>query len=123
MSGGGDSDIEIQVLQGLGDDLKDALAAHKIRTRVYCPVGDLVMGMAYLVRRLLENTASTSFLSAHGRGVPIEQLLAARPGDADRAGLHLGHARCEQDRVNARAVHRNVMRAAQGESSSGHVHV
>ena len=77
MTGGGDSDIEIQVLQGLGDDLKDALTAHKIRTRVYCPVGDLVMGMAYLVRRLLENTASTSFLSAHGRGVPIEQLLAA----------------------------------------------
>ena len=77
LTGGGDSDIEIQVLQGLGDDLKDALAAHQIRTRVYCPVGDLVMGMAYLVRRLLENTASTSFLSAHGRGVPIDQLLAA----------------------------------------------
>jgi RHH-type proline utilization regulon transcriptional repressor/proline dehydrogenase/delta 1-pyrroline-5-carboxylate dehydrogenase len=74
---GDDRDIEVQVLQGLGDDLRDALAAHRIRTRVYCPVGDLVMGMAYLVRRLLENTASTSFLSAHGRGVPIEELLAA----------------------------------------------
>ena len=74
---GDDRDIEVQVLQGLGDDLRDALAAHRIRTRVYCPVGDLVMGMAYLVRRLLENTASTSFLSAHGRGVPIEKLLAA----------------------------------------------
>ena len=74
---GDDRDIEVQVLQGLGDDLRDALAAHRIRTRIYCPVGDLVMGMAYLVRRLLENTASTSFLSAHGRGVPIEQLLAA----------------------------------------------
>jgi RHH-type proline utilization regulon transcriptional repressor/proline dehydrogenase/delta 1-pyrroline-5-carboxylate dehydrogenase len=77
LTGGSDSDIEIQVLQGLGDDLKDALATHRIRTRVYCPVGDLVMGMAYLVRRLLENTASTSFLSAHGRGVPIDELLAA----------------------------------------------
>lgn len=77
LTGGQDADIEIQVLQGLGDDLKDALAAHRIRTRVYCPVGDLVMGMAYLVRRLLENTASTSFLSAHGRGVPIDELLAA----------------------------------------------
>jgi len=77
LAGGGNSDIEIQVLQGLGDDLQDSLAAHRIRTRVYCPVGDLVMGMAYLVRRLLENTASSSFLSAHGRGVPIEELLAA----------------------------------------------
>ncbi len=77
LSGGDDRDIEIQVLQGLGDDLRDALTEHKMRVRVYCPVGDIVMGMAYLVRRLLENTASTSFLSAHGRGVPIEQLLVA----------------------------------------------
>ncbi len=77
LTGGQDADIEIQVLQGLGDDLTDALTAHGIRTRVYCPVGDLVMGMAYLVRRLLENTASTSVLAAHGRGVPIDQLLTA----------------------------------------------
>lgn len=75
--GGTDGDIEVQVLQGLGDDLVDALTAHGLRVRVYCPVGDIVMGMAYLVRRLLENTASTSFLSAHGRGVPLDQLLAA----------------------------------------------
>jgi RHH-type proline utilization regulon transcriptional repressor/proline dehydrogenase/delta 1-pyrroline-5-carboxylate dehydrogenase len=76
-AGGDDRDLEIQVLQGLGDDLRDALASQGLRTRVYCPVGDLVEGMAYLVRRLLENTASTSFLTAHGRGVPLERLLAA----------------------------------------------
>jgi RHH-type proline utilization regulon transcriptional repressor/proline dehydrogenase/delta 1-pyrroline-5-carboxylate dehydrogenase len=33
--------------------------------------------MAYLVRRLLENTANTSFLNAHARGTPLEDLLAA----------------------------------------------
>ncbi len=41
--------------------------------RVYCPVGDLVAGMAYLVRRLLENTANDSFLGDQQRGVPIER--------------------------------------------------
>ena len=45
--------------------------------RVYCPVGDLVAGMAYLVRRLLENTANESFLHEQARGVAVEELLAA----------------------------------------------
>lgn len=77
LTGGNDRDVEVQVLQGLGDDLRDALAHEGLRVRVYCPVGELVEGMAYLVRRLLENTASTSFLRAHGRGVPLDDLLRA----------------------------------------------
>ena len=48
-----------------------------LRVRIYCPVGDLVAGMAYLVRRLLENTSNESFLGDQQRGVPIEELLAA----------------------------------------------
>jgi len=64
------------VLRGLGDDLARALADSGLRTRVYCPVGDLVAGMAYLVRRLLENTANSSFLSEQADGTPLEQLLA-----------------------------------------------
>jgi RHH-type proline utilization regulon transcriptional repressor/proline dehydrogenase/delta 1-pyrroline-5-carboxylate dehydrogenase len=40
-------------------------------------VGDLVAGMAYLVRRLLENSSNDSFLKAHESGAPIEELLAA----------------------------------------------
>ncbi len=47
-----------------------------LRVRAYCPVGDLVAGMAYLVRRLLENTSNESFLQEQARGVPLEQLLA-----------------------------------------------
>jgi proline dehydrogenase len=69
-------DIELQVLRGLGDDLARALARLGLRVRVYCPVGDLVEGMAYLVRRMLENTANESFLQSRARGVPLEQLLA-----------------------------------------------
>jgi RHH-type proline utilization regulon transcriptional repressor/proline dehydrogenase/delta 1-pyrroline-5-carboxylate dehydrogenase len=77
LSGGEDRDLELQVLRGLGDELQDALASLGHRVRTYCPVGDLVAGMAYLVRRLLENTSNESFLSEHARGVPLETLLAA----------------------------------------------
>ena len=75
--GGAPGDIEFQVLRGLGDDLAKALATFDLRVRAYCPVGDLVAGMAYLVRRLLENTSNESFLHEQAVGVPLEELLAA----------------------------------------------
>src|SRR3954469_23438124 len=75
--GGEDGDVEIQVLRGLGDDLQHALATRGLRVRTYCPVGDLVAGMAYLVRRLLENTSNESFLHEQASGRPLEELLAA----------------------------------------------
>jgi proline dehydrogenase len=77
LAGGRDADLELQVLRGLGDELQHALAARGHRVRTYCPVGDLVAGMAYLVRRLLENTSNDSFLSAQASGVPLDELLAA----------------------------------------------
>ncbi|MDQ3741128.1 MAG: proline dehydrogenase family protein [Actinomycetota bacterium] len=70
-------DVEFQVLRGLGDELQEALAKSGLRVRTYCPVGDLVAGMAYLVRRLLENTANDSFLQDVHSGRPLEELLAA----------------------------------------------
>ena len=75
--GGADGDVELQVLRGLGDELQHSLSANGLRVRAYCPVGDLVAGMAYLVRRLLENTSNDSFLGDQQRGVPIGELLAA----------------------------------------------
>jgi RHH-type proline utilization regulon transcriptional repressor/proline dehydrogenase/delta 1-pyrroline-5-carboxylate dehydrogenase len=72
-----DGEIEVQVLRGLGDDLAHALARREVPVRSYCPVGDLVAGMAYLVRRLLENTANESFLHEQARGADIDELLAA----------------------------------------------
>ncbi len=77
LAGGGDADLELQVLRGLGDELATALAAEGFRVRVYSPIGDLVSGMAYLVRRLLENTSNESFLWAQAHGAPVEELLAA----------------------------------------------
>jgi proline dehydrogenase len=75
--GGEDRDLELQVLRGLGDDLQHALAKRGLRVRTYCPVGDLVAGMAYLVRRLLENTSNESFLMAQTSGANLEDLLVA----------------------------------------------
>ena len=76
LTGGADQDLELQVLRGLGDDLAMTLAANGFRTRVYCAVGDLVAGMAYLVRRLLENTSNESFLVGLDEGDSLEQMLA-----------------------------------------------
>jgi RHH-type proline utilization regulon transcriptional repressor/proline dehydrogenase/delta 1-pyrroline-5-carboxylate dehydrogenase len=53
------------------------MAARGFRVRAYCPVGDLVAGMAYLVRRLLENTSNDSFLAAHAAGADLTTLLEA----------------------------------------------
>jgi RHH-type proline utilization regulon transcriptional repressor/proline dehydrogenase/delta 1-pyrroline-5-carboxylate dehydrogenase len=75
--GAADGDVEFQVLRGLGDDLQHALAAEGHRVRTYCPIGDLVAGMAYLVRRLLENTSNDSFLAEQARGRPLQELMAA----------------------------------------------
>jgi RHH-type proline utilization regulon transcriptional repressor/proline dehydrogenase/delta 1-pyrroline-5-carboxylate dehydrogenase len=75
--GASDRDLELQVLYGLGDDLRVALAKGGFRVRVYCPVGDLLEGMAYLVRRLLENTSNESFLYRRAAGTPLDQLLVA----------------------------------------------
>jgi RHH-type proline utilization regulon transcriptional repressor/proline dehydrogenase/delta 1-pyrroline-5-carboxylate dehydrogenase len=76
LSGGNDRDLELQVLRGLGDPLQTALARQDLRVRTYCPVGDLVAGMAYLVRRLLENTSNESFLHEQARGAALDDLLA-----------------------------------------------
>ncbi|MBI4343480.1 MAG: bifunctional proline dehydrogenase/L-glutamate gamma-semialdehyde dehydrogenase [Candidatus Omnitrophica bacterium] len=54
--------LEFQLLYGMGEALQDAIRARGYPVRVYTPVGELIPGMAYLVRRLLENTANESFL-------------------------------------------------------------
>ena len=76
LSGADEGDLELQVLRGLGDPLQTAIARQGLRVRTYCPVGDLVAGMAYLVRRLLENTSNESFLHEQARGAALGELLA-----------------------------------------------
>lgn len=54
--------LEFQMLYGMGDPIKEALTRMGQRVRVYTPFGELIPGMGYLVRRLLENTSNESFL-------------------------------------------------------------
>jgi len=72
-----DRNFELQVLYGMADKLSLALAKQGYRVRVYCPYGQLIPGMSYLIRRLLENTANSSFLRQNLEDCPAEDLLAA----------------------------------------------
>jgi RHH-type proline utilization regulon transcriptional repressor/proline dehydrogenase/delta 1-pyrroline-5-carboxylate dehydrogenase len=56
--------IELQMLHGMADQLKHAASEMGLRVREYVPVGEMIPGMAYLVRRLLENTSNESWLRA-----------------------------------------------------------
>lgn len=80
-----DGAIEVQLLYGMAEPVHVALRRMGMRVRVYAPVGELVPGMAYLVRRLLENTSNESFIRhRYAEGEELESLIAA-PGvdDAD----------------------------------------
>jgi RHH-type proline utilization regulon transcriptional repressor/proline dehydrogenase/delta 1-pyrroline-5-carboxylate dehydrogenase len=57
-----DSGYEVQMLYGMAEPVQAAIERLGLRLRVYAPVGELVPGMAYLVRRLLENTSNESFV-------------------------------------------------------------
>ncbi len=72
-----DSALEIQMLHGMAEPLKAALIASHLRLREYVPIGAMIPGMAYLVRRLLENTSNDSWLRhATLDESPAEELLA-----------------------------------------------
>ena len=76
----------------MGEAIGRALAAQGERVRVYVPFGELLPGMAYLVRRLLENTSNDSFVRKGGESVaadillasPLQEVPAAPRADADR---------------------------------------
>lgn len=67
--------FELQVLYGMADKLAKGLADLGYRVRVYCPYGELIPGMSYLIRRLLENTANSSFVRQSDEVESIEALL------------------------------------------------
>lgn len=53
---------EIQMLYGMSGAFKNYFLKNGLRIREYCPMGEMIPGLSYLVRRLLENTANDSFL-------------------------------------------------------------
>jgi RHH-type proline utilization regulon transcriptional repressor/proline dehydrogenase/delta 1-pyrroline-5-carboxylate dehydrogenase len=69
---------EYQMIFGMAEPLQAAVAKLGRRVRVYTPVGELIPGMAYLVRRLLENTSNESFLrKEYTDKEPLEKLMRA----------------------------------------------
>ena len=69
--------LEFQVLYGMAEGLARSLKEKGYLVRLYCTVGDLIPGMSYLVRRLLENSANQSFiLSSFVKNQSPEELLA-----------------------------------------------
>ncbi|MBD3586053.1 bifunctional proline dehydrogenase/L-glutamate gamma-semialdehyde dehydrogenase PutA [Salinimonas sp. HHU 13199] len=77
LAGGDKNGFEFQCLHGMGDTLYDQVVSEdKIQCRVYAPVGDHEDLLAYLVRRLLENGANSSFVNAIvDDEKPVESLL------------------------------------------------
>src|SRR5882724_3159109 len=70
------SRFEFQLLYGMAGPIKRALVDMSYRVREYCPVGELLPGMSYLVRRLLENTSNEGFLRAKfAENVSAKELL------------------------------------------------
>jgi len=77
--------VEFQFLFGMGDAIAGAVRDRGYPVRIYAPVGALIPGMGYLVRRLLENTANESFLRLADQGaVPAVAIRATARIDAGR---------------------------------------
>lgn len=90
LAGSDRTGFEFQRLHGMGEALYDDLleSNDRIACRIYAPVGGYRDLLAYLVRRLLENGANSSFVAVAGdKNVPVETLLE-RP--AERLGLAEG---------------------------------
>ncbi|MBI2886647.1 MAG: bifunctional proline dehydrogenase/L-glutamate gamma-semialdehyde dehydrogenase [Chloroflexi bacterium] len=84
-------EVEFQMLLGMSGELQAAVHAAGYRTRVYVPVGEVIPGMAYLVRRLLENTSNEAWFNERTglgprRGGRGPEVSSRRPAVAQQAG-------------------------------------
>jgi RHH-type proline utilization regulon transcriptional repressor/proline dehydrogenase/delta 1-pyrroline-5-carboxylate dehydrogenase len=105
--------FEFQRLYGMGDALYDALRAElpEAVCRIYAPVGGHRDLLAYLVRRLLENGANSSFVSvAADPRVPVDEILRrpqtriADAADARNTKIPLPSSLYEPERQNSAGV-------------------
>lgn len=75
--------FEVQMLYGMGDSFKKAVRSLGIGVREYSPIGEVIPGMAYLVRRLLENSTNEGFLrNINANKKDREKLLYLDTGKA-----------------------------------------
>jgi len=105
----GSAGYEFQRLHGMGEALYEALLDElpDLTCRVYAPVGGYSDLLAYLVRRLLENGANSSFVSvAADPAVPIENILR-RPQSQIGDATHARHSHIPLPRDLFRPGRRN----------------
>ena len=112
--------FEFQRLHGMGEALYERLLSEngKLACRVYAPVGAHADLLAYLVRRLLENGANSSFASASANPeIPVEHLLRAPADDVELRGARNVRVPLPRDlygtRINSAGVefgHRRSLR-------------
>lgn len=76
--------LEIQMLYGMGEPIKSNLIKDNYRLREYTTVGDPIPGMAYLVRRLLENSSNEGFIKAKFIDKSDTQLLMQSPHSLEK---------------------------------------
>ncbi|MBY0460813.1 MAG: L-glutamate gamma-semialdehyde dehydrogenase [Gemmataceae bacterium] len=74
---------EFQMLYGMADAIKESIQSLGHRVRIYTPYGQLLPGMAYLVRRLLENSSNDSFLRQGFAEGLAEEVLLRDPREAN----------------------------------------
>ncbi len=72
-------DYEIQMLYGMADVEKKVFLKQGYNVRIYSPMGELLEGMSYLVRRLLENTSQMGFVKMAHHDQQNETILLAKP--------------------------------------------
>jgi RHH-type proline utilization regulon transcriptional repressor/proline dehydrogenase/delta 1-pyrroline-5-carboxylate dehydrogenase len=85
--------FEFQMLYGMASTYEDVLPEAGHRLRVYVPFGEILPGMAYLVRRLLENSSSQSFQRMRfARHLSPAQLLASPHGPSEEPKTDLVQA-------------------------------
>ncbi|MDQ1395792.1 MAG: RHH-type transcriptional regulator, proline utilization regulon repressor / proline dehydrogenase [Acidimicrobiaceae bacterium] len=125
-----DAGYEIQMLYGMAEPVQAAIRRVGLRLRVYAPVGELVPGMAYLVRRLLENTSNESFVrQKFAEGRDLDALVAApsagrlpdpppavrrEPTDVDEPQPYWPEPPAEWRRASVRAAFSVAVRATPG---------
>ena len=78
------SKYELQFLYGMAQAIKDAFKQQDFLVRDYVPIGELIPGMGYLVRRLLENTSNEGFLRQKFHENESPETLLTAPQYAER---------------------------------------
>lgn len=78
---------EIQMLYGMAEAERKALLARGHHVRLYVPIGEMIPGMSYLVRRLLENTSQMGFIKMSQHDKINEKILLEKPRPCEQESI------------------------------------